>query len=381
MHILVAPDKFKGCLSAREVASNVATGIRRVLPQAKVSEIPMADGGEGTVQSLVDATGGRIVELDVTGPLGEPVKAFFGILGDSQTAVIEMASASGLALLPAERRNPLLATTRGTGELLLAAAERGCSQAIIGIGGSATNDGGAGMAQALGVRLLDAAGRDLEPGGAALARLHTVDVSGLHPLVRDMTILVACDVTNPLCGPIGASAVYGPQKGATPEMVAELDAALEHYAAVLACQLGTKVRDVPGAGAAGGLGAGLLAFLQASLRRGVEIVVDVVGLEEAMKSADLVITGEGGIDSQTAFGKAPAGVAEVAKRYNKPVIALAGSVSDDASKLHDHGFHAVFSLVRRPMSLEEAIERASELLQDAAEEIMRAIMVGANLQV
>ena len=302
MRILIAPDKFKGSLSAREVAAHIATGIRRVMPEALIMEVPMADGGEGTVQSLIDATSGEKVSVTVTGPLGQPVEAFFGILGDGKTAVIEMASASGLALVPPEKRDPRVTTTRGTGELLLAAAARGCHKAIVGIGGSATNDGGAGMAQAVGVRLLDAKGEELPPGGAALVQLHTVDVSQLDARVVAMEIVVASDVTNPLCGPNGASAVYGPQKGATPAMVAELDAALAHYAEVIADQLGRSVRDLPGAGAAGGLGAGLLAFFPARMRRGVDIVIEVVGLREAMRSADLVITGEGGIDSQTAFG-------------------------------------------------------------------------------
>jgi len=379
MRILIAPDKFKGSLTAREVAAHIATGIRRVLPQAHLIEVPMADGGEGTVQSLVDATGGEIVGVTVTGPLGEPVEAFFGILGDGKTAVIEMASASGLVLVPPEKRNPMITTTRGTGELLLAAAARGCSKAIVGIGGSATNDGGAGLAQAVGIRLLDADGQELPPGGAALARLHAVDISGLNPDVANMEIVVASDVTNPLCGPNGASAVYGPQKGATPQMVVELDAALEHYADVIHRQLGKDVRDLPGAGAAGGLGAGLLAFLPARMQRGVDIVLDVVELDKHVRTVDLVITGEGGIDSQTAFGKAPAGVAEVAVKYKKPVIALAGSVADDARQLHDHGFDAIFSLVRRPMTLEEAMDNAAALLETAAEQIMRLLLVGARL--
>ena len=379
MRILIAPDKFKGSLTAREVAAHIATGIRRVLPQAHLIEVPMADGGEGTVQSLVDATGGEIVGVTVTGPLGEPVEAFFGILGDGKTAVIEMASASGLVRVPPEKRNPMITTTRGTGELLLAAAARGCSKAIVGIGGSATNDGGAGLAQAVGIRLLDADGQELPPGGAALARLHAVDVSGLNPDVANMEIVVASDVTNPLCGPNGASAVYGPQKGATPQMVVELDAALEHYADVIHRQLGKDVRDLPGAGAAGGLGAGLLAFLPARMQRGVDIVLDVVELDKHVRTVDLVITGEGGIDSQTAFGKAPAGVAEVAVKYKKPVIALAGSVADDARQLHDHGFDAIFSLVRRPMTLEEAMDNAAALLETAAEQIMRLLLVGARL--
>lgn len=378
MRILVAPDKFKGSLSARDAAACIAAGIRRVLPDAAITQIPMADGGEGTVQSLVDATGGRIVEAEVTGPLGTPVLAQYGVLGDGHTAVIEMAAASGLALVAPEKRDPRFTTTRGTGELLLAAAVQGCTDVIIGIGGSATNDGGAGMAQALGVRLLDAQNRELPPGGAALANLQRIDASGLDVRVAAMQVMVACDVTNPLCGPTGASAVYGPQKGATPEIVAQLDAALAHYAAVIEQELGKDVCNVPGAGAAGGLGAGLLAFVPAQLRRGVEVVMDVVGLADAVRNCDLVITGEGGIDAQTAYGKAPAGVAQAAAQAGRPVIVLAGSVADDAGSLHEHGMHAIFSLVRRPTSLDEAIRRAPMLLTDAAEEVARLIMLGAR---
>jgi glycerate kinase len=379
MHILIAPDKYKGSLTAKQVAHHIAKGIQRVLDSATITQIPMADGGEGTVQSLVDATGGRLVAVEVAGPLGSPVSATFGILGDGQTAVIEMAAASGLALISSAERDPENATTYGTGELLLAAANRGCRKVVIGIGGSATNDGGAGMAQALGVRLLDANGQQLPPGGAHLSRLAQIDISGLNPQVKQMEVVVACDVTNPLCGTTGASAVYGPQKGATPEMVVQLDQALSHFADIIARDLSKDVRHVPGAGAAGGLGAGLMAFLDAKLERGVGIVVDVVGLDAAMRQCDLVITGEGGVDAQTAFGKAPAGVAQVAARYNKPVILLAGSVTDDARSLHEHGIHAIFSICRRPMSLSDAIANGASYLEDAAEEIARLLLVGQQL--
>ncbi|HHT26553.1 MAG TPA: glycerate kinase [Firmicutes bacterium] len=379
MHILIAPDKFKGSLTAKQAAHHIAAGIRRVLDSVTITQIPMADGGEGTVQSLVDATGGQLVSIEVTGPLGTPVSASFGILGDGQTAVIEMAAASGLALITSAERDPENATTYGTGELLLAAAKRGCRKVVIGIGGSATNDGGAGMAQALGARLLDASGRELPPGGIHLARLAKIDISGIDPQVKRMSVVVACDVTNPLCGVTGASTVYGPQKGATPEMVVRLDQALSHYADIIARDLDKDVRNVPGAGAAGGLGAGLMAFLDAELERGVDIIIDVVGLDAAMQNCDLVITGEGGVDAQTAFGKAPAGVAQVAERYKKPVIVLAGSVADDARSLHDHGLHAIFSLCRKPMSLGDAIAHGAKYLEDTAEEVARLLVIGQQL--
>jgi glycerate kinase len=378
MHIVIAPDKFKGSLTAKDAATYIADGIKRVFPTAAITKIPMADGGEGTVQSLVDATGGRIIEVQVTGPLGTLVTAGMGILGDGKTAVIEMAKASGLTLVPEDLRDPRITTTRGTGELLLAAAEIGCSSVIVGIGGSATNDGGAGMAQVLGVRLLDAHGQELGHGGINLAQLDRIDDSGLDPRIKEMEIIVACDVTNPLCGPTGASAVYGPQKGATPEMVRHLDAALANYAKVKKRDLGKEIAEIPGSGAAGGLGAGMLAFLSAKLQRGVQIVIDVVGLEEAVKDCDLVVTGEGGVDAQTAYGKAPAGVAEVAYRYGKPVIIIAGSVADDATNLHDHGIHAIISLVRRPMSLADAIRQTPTLLTDSAEQVARLIKLGAE---
>jgi len=336
----------------------------------------MADGGEGTVQSLVDATSGRIVNIDVTGPLGEPVAAFFGVLGDGVTAVIEMAAASGLPLVPRGLRNPLRATTRGTGELIVSALDMGCRKFIIGIGGSATNDGGAGMAQALGVRLLDAHDAEIGPGGAELARLARIDASGLDTRASQSEFVVACDVDNPLTGPRGASAVYGPQKGATPEMVGMLDDALKNLASVIRRDLDVDVDGIPGAGAAGGLGAGLMAFLGASLRRGIDIVVETVGLREQMKGATLVITGEGRTDFQTLFGKTPMGVANVAKSLGIPVVVISGAIADDAGGLYAHGIDALMSIAKGPCTIDEAIAGAGPLMADAAETAARLIAVG-----
>jgi glycerate 2-kinase len=369
MRFVIAPDSFKGSASAREVAQAIAEGLKAALPDAVCDLVPMADGGEGTVDALVAATGGRIVSVRVTGPLGEPVDAFFGILGDGETAVIEMAAAAGLHLVPPEKRNPMVTTTYGVGELMRAALDAGCRRLIIGIGGSATNDGGAGMAQALGVRLLDEQGNEIGFGGGALERLARLDLSDFDRRIWDAEILVACDVTNPLTGPNGASAVYGPQKGATPEMVRQLDANLRHYAAVLQRDLGVEVETVAGAGAAGGLGAGLLAFCRAQLRQGVELVIHAVRLPERVQKADLVITGEGCLDFQTGFGKVPHGVAQVAKRYGKSVIALVGQLGEGAERCRQWGIDACFPILSKPMSEQEAMANAIPLLRRAAEEL------------
>jgi glycerate 2-kinase len=380
MKIVIAPDSFKESLSALEVANAVEKGFREVFPEAEYVKVPMADGGEGTVQSLVDATGGRIVETEVTGPLGERVSAFFGMLGDGKTAAIEMAAASGLHLVPRDKRNPLVTTTRGTGELILAALDEGARHIIIGIGGSATNDGGAGMVQALGGRLLDHRGQEIGPGGGSLSELADIDLSGLDARLKHVKIEVACDVDNPLTGPNGASAIFGPQKGALPEMVAVLDQNLQHYAAVIEQALGKQVKDIPGAGAAGGLGAGLLAFLNADLKRGVDIVLETVKFSEQIQGAALVITGEGRIDGQTIFGKTPVGVAKAAKRYHIPVIALAGSVSDDSDVVLNYGIDALYSIVPGIISLEKAIESAEYYITKAARNIAAACKIGKNMR-
>lgn len=376
MKIVIAPDSFKESLSALEVAEAVERGFRMVFPEAEYVKVPMADGGEGTVQSLVDATGGRIVEVEVTGPLGEPVLAFFGLLGDGKTAVIEMAAASGLHLVPRDRRNPLVTTTRGTGELIRAALDAGANHLIIGLGGSATNDGGAGMVQALGGRLLDRDGRDIGPGGGALADLQVIDLSELDPRLKSVRIDVACDVDNPLTGAKGASAIFGPQKGATPDMVAILDRNLAHYADMIRRELGKQVGDIPGAGAAGGLGAGLLAFLPAELKRGVDIVIETVQLAERVKGADLVITGEGRIDGQTVFGKTPIGVAKTAKRFGVPVIGIAGSLGDDSTAVLDHGIDALFTIVPGVVPLEQALEQAERYVTQTARHIASVYRLG-----
>ena len=333
MKIVIAPDSFKESLTALEVAQAIEKGMRNVLPEAEFIKVPMADGGEGTVQSLVDATGGTIISRTVTGPLGEPVEAFLGLSGDKKTAVIEMAAASGLHLVPVEKRNPLITTTRGTGELISAALDFDVEHIIIGIGGSATNDGGAGMAQALGIKLLDVAGAEIGEGGGALGEISSIDMTQIDPRLSSVKIEVACDVDNPLTGPTGASAIFGPQKGATPEMVKILDQNLHHYAETISSNLGKDIEQVPGAGAAGGLGGGLMAFLSAELKRGVEIVLDATRLEEQVKDADLVITGEGKIDAQTVFGKTPIGVAKTAKKHNVSVIAIAGNVASDSHEI------------------------------------------------
>ncbi|MDD9312093.1 glycerate kinase [Cytobacillus firmus] len=369
MKIVIAPDSFKESLSALEAANAIERGFKAIFPNAQYKKMPMADGGEGTVQSLADATGGTIIERSVTGPLGEPVKAFFGLMGDGKTAVIEMAAASGLHLVPKEIRNPLLTSTRGTGELIAAAMDTGVKHIIIGIGGSATNDAGAGMIQALGGKLLDKTGSEIGPGGGSLADLSAIDMSNLDSRIRDVHFEVACDVDNPLTGPRGASAVFGPQKGATPEMAELLDRNLGHFADVAEHALGKPFRDIEGAGAAGGIGGSLLAFLNADLKRGIEIVLEAVNFEEEVKGADLVITGEGRIDSQTIHGKTPIGVAKAAKKHGIPVIGLAGSLSEDSHIVHEHGIDALFSIVPGVITLPDAFEKAAIYMERTARNI------------
>jgi glycerate kinase len=376
LRVVVAPDKFKGSLSAPEAAEAIARGVLAADPTASVERVPMADGGEGTVAALVAATGGSIRQATVSGPLGEPVAAGFGMLGDGRTAVIEMAAASGLVLVPAERRDPLRASTRGTGELLREAVAAGARRVILGIGGSATNDGGAGMAQAIGYRLLDGNGRELPPGGGELGRLDRIDPDGRDSWVGSIELDVACDVDNPLCGPRGASAVYGPQKGATPEAVAVLDANLSHLATILRRDLGHDVRDLPGAGAAGGLGAGLVAFAGGRLRPGVELVIEAVGLRRRLEGADLCLTAEGALDAQTAHGKTPVGVSRLARSLGCPVLALAGAIGRGAEAVQDQGIAAYFGICSRPMELAEAMREAATLLERAAEQAVRAFLAG-----
>lgn len=379
LRIVVAPDSFKGSVSALGVAEAMERGIRQVFPEAVVMKVPIADGGEGTVEAMVAAVGGQIIKQTVVGPLGETVEAHWGVLADEETAVIEMAAASGLPLVAKEKRDPRLTTTYGTGELVKAALDRGLKKIIIGIGGSATNDGGTGLARALGARFLDASGQDLPEGGAALASLSTVDLSCLDPRLSEVTLLVACDVDNPLCGPRGASAVYGPQKGATPDMVKQLDSALACYADAAKAATGRDIAGVPGAGAAGGLGAGLLFFTAAVLRPGVEIVLETVGFQAMVEDADIVITGEGRTDFQTAFGKAPVGVAKIAKEFGKPVVCLSGGLGDGADDVLVQGIDAVMSIVPGPMALEDCIAGGTELLEAAAARLCRVMKVGITL--
>jgi glycerate kinase len=377
---VIAPDSFKGSLSAVAVADAIARGVLAVFRDAEIAKVPIADGGEGTVEALVAATGGRFEERTVRGPLGEPVRARWGILGSGEAAVVEMAAASGLPLVLPARRDPRATTTYGTGELLLAALDAGLRRIVLGIGGSATNDGGAGLARALGVRFLDASGAELPEGGAALARLARVDLGGLDPRVGGAEIVVACDVDNPLTGPRGASAVYGPQKGATPEMVAELDAALGRYAEVARDATGRDVASTPGAGAAGGLGAGLLFFTPARLRPGVEIVLEAVRFDELVRGADLVVTGEGRTDFQTAMGKAPVGVAAAAKRHGVPVVCLSGGLGPGADDVLAQGIDAVVPVVSGPMALDEAMRNAAALVEAGAARACRLVRVGTGIR-
>lgn len=373
MKVVIAPDSYKGCLSALEVAKAMERGVLSVFPTAEVRKIPIADGGEGTVAALVTATDGQLRQAEVTDPLGNKISAHWGVLGDGRTAVIEMAAASGLPLVPKEKRDPRVTTTYGTGELIKAALAEGLAKIIIGIGGSATNDGGTGMARALGVRFLDAAGREVAAGGGSLAEICQIDTTGLDPRLKNTEIVVACDVDNPLCGTRGASAVFGPQKGATPEMVQQLDAGLAKFASCARQATGRDVAEKAGAGAAGGLGAGLMFFTPAQLKPGVEIVLDAVGFSDVVRDADFVITGEGRTDFQTAFGKAPVGVAKVAKAHGAPVFCISGGLGDGADDVLAQGIDAVMSICDRPLSLEECMAAGAQLIEPAAARLCRIV--------
>ena len=378
MKIVIAPDSFKGSLTALQAAEAIEQGMRKVFPNATTKKTPMADGGEGTVQSLVDATGGRLIVERVSDPLGSEIEAEYGILGDGTTAVIEMAAASGLTLVPFDRRNPLVTTTYGTGQLIRAALDRRCRKLIIGIGGSATNDGGAGMAEALGAKLLTSDGQPISPGGGGLGALNAINLSDLDSRLAATVTVVACDVDNPLTGKNGASHVYGPQKGAMPEMIETLDANLAHFASIVQHDMGKVVGEIPGAGAAGGLGAGLIAFLDAELKSGVDIVIDAVQLEKQLEGASFVVTGEGEINFQTVFGKTPIGVAKLAKKCGIPVIAIAGSIAEGATEVHDAGIDAMIDIVPAPIPLERAVENAFDLTVEAAARAARFISVGMD---
>jgi glycerate kinase len=379
MKIVIAPNAFKGTLSASEAAHWIHEGMKKVLLHSTFIEIPMADGGEGTVNVLIAASHGKILTARVQNPLGKEIDAPFGIMGDGKAAVIEMAAASGLVLIPKTERNPLIATTFGTGQMIKAALDKGVSQIILGIGGSATVDGGAGMAQSLGVQLKDRTGKELPYGGQALQNLATMDMTGLDARIEKTRFLVACDVENPLLGAQGAAKVYGPQKGATPEMVEILENALANFASVIKRDIGLDVASLPGGGAAGGLGAGLVAFCRAKLERGFEIVASAVKLEEYISSADLVITGEGRIDYQTPFGKTPSCIAALAKKYNIPVIAIGGSLGKNVENVLACGIDAYFSALCAPMSEEEILQNAPAMLSQCSEQIARLLCIARDI--
>ncbi|WP_116826893.1 glycerate kinase [Pseudomonas syringae] len=371
MKIVIAPDSFKDSLSAQAVADAIASGVAEVWPHAELIKCPMADGGEGTIEALLAACNGELMSASVSGPLGAPVTAHWGWLAESRTAIIEMAMASGLQLLTLAQRDACVTSTEGTGQLISAALDAGARRVILAIGGSATNDGGSGMLTALGARFLDADDQPLASGGLALAELARIDLSGFDPRLSDVCVEIAADVDNPLCGPNGASSIFGPQKGASPEQVMALDAALGCFADQTAQVLGEDLRNSPGSGAAGGMGFAAKAYLKASFRAGVEVVADLTGLEQALIGADLVITGEGRFDAQTLRGKTPLGVARVAQRRQVPVIVLAGTLGEGYEQLYAHGIGAAFALVSGPMSLEQACRDTRRLLHERARDVAR----------
>lgn len=373
MNILIAPDSFKDSLSAMEVASALGRGIQKIIPDANCTLVPMADGGEGTVDSVVEATGGKRVKLRVKDPLLRDVPSFYGLTGDGSTAIIEMAAASGIELLTREERNPWITSTYGTGQLIRDALDRRVKRVLLGIGGSATNDGGAGMALALGVVFKGKDGIMPVQGGGVLNEVEHIHMENLDPRIAGTEIVVACDVNNPLTGPEGASAVYGPQKGADEEMVKKLDRNLSHLAKLMRDQLGKDVSGMEGAGAAGGLGAGLMAFLDARLHSGFDLLAGVLGLKERIGTADLVITGEGRMDAQTRFGKTPLGVARMAKEQGLPVIGVAGTLDEDAGILYEHGFDLLMPIQEKPVNLEFALKNAAELLERTGERMARLL--------
>ncbi|GAA5101006.1 glycerate kinase [Wohlfahrtiimonas larvae] len=376
MHIVIAPDSFKESLSALEIANIVEQGFQSVFPEATFSKIPVADGGEGTLQAIVDAKDGRLVAVEVNDPLQRKVTAHYGLIDNDSVAIIEMATASGLTLLSTHERNPLITTTYGTGELIRHALDHGAKKIILAIGGSATNDGGTGMLQALGAQFLDHNQQPLSAGGAALQQLHTIDLSNFDARIQECEFEIACDVDNPLVGERGASAIFGPQKGATEENVQTLDSALDHYADIATTLFNEDHRFARGAGAAGGMGFAALAFLKGQLKPGIRIVIDIVNLADAVKNADLVITGEGKIDRQTIFGKTPIGVAKTAKKFGKPVIGIAGSLGHDAHYVHDHGIDTVFTVTQRPETLEKALKDTADNLLSLSRNIAILYQLG-----
>ncbi len=379
MQVIVAPDSFKGSISAVGAVKAMERGIKKVYPEARVVTVPIADGGEGTVEALIMATKGQYFHETVVGPLGDTVSAVWGLLGDGKTAIIEMAAASGLTLVPKGKLNPAITTTYGTGQLIKAALDQGIQRLIIGIGGSATNDGGMGMLQALGIRFLDETGQDLPAGGLALAGLTRIDLTAADKRLSKVEIIVACDVDNPLCGPQGASFVYGPQKGADQALVVRLDQALAHFANIAYQVTGKDAAAIPGAGAAGGLGAAFLWFTKATLQPGIKVVLDAVGFDELVVESDLIITGEGCTDAQTANGKAPVGVAKYAKKYQKPVICISGGWQDGAETLNLQGIDALFSTVPRPMKLEECMADSARFIEFCTQQVCQVLKIGSKI--
>lgn len=380
MKIVVAPGSFKGSLTAFQVSNAIEKGLKKIFLDADIVKVPMADGGDGTLECLVNATNGKIINKIVTGPLGNRVKACYGVLGDEKTVIIETASASGLNLLKHGEHNPMLTTTYGTGELIKSALDKGYRKLIIGVGGSATNDAGTGMAQALGVKLLDSSGKDIPFGGRGLKKLDKIDISGIDKRIAETEIIVACDVSNPLTGVYGAANVYGRQKGATPEMIKKLDNYLEHFARIVKKDLGKDIEKIPGAGAAGGMGAGLMAFLDAKLKPGADIIAEKLKFSEHIKDADMVVTGEGKIDSQTVYGKTPIGVAKIAKKVGVPVLVIAGQIGHGAEKLYDMGIDAMLSIAPGPISKEDSILNAEKLVISASEKAARLIKIGLRMR-
>ncbi len=371
MKIIVVPDSFKDSLSAKKVAENIEKGIRKLIPEAKVTKIPISDGGEGLLDSLISFSGGRLVSVEVKDPLLRNITAEFGILGDETTAVIEMAKASGLELLDDQERNPMLSSTFGTGQLISAALDKGCSKIIVGLGGSATNDGGTGMITALGGKFLDVNGHEIAQGGGGLDKLSKIDISEIDTRIAQCEFVAACDVTNPLTGTLGASFVFGKQKGGKMSMLEQLDQNLKNYAQIVLSDLKINIDSPEGAGAAGGMGSAMLAFFDAKLTRGIDLIIETLQLEEQVKKADLVITGEGKIDRQTLYGKTIFGIANLAKKHKVPAIAICGTMGNDIEAIYDIGISAVFSIIDKPMSLEEAKKDAPKLIQASVENIMR----------
>jgi len=373
LKIVIAPDSFKESLNASEVALVIEKGIRRADVHADIIKMPLADGGEGTVKALVDSADGTMIEHTVTGPLGKEIRASYGVI-DEKIAVIEIAAAAGLDSISEEERNPLATTTYGVGELILHALDQGIRQFLIGLGGSGTNDGGIGMAQALGAEIVDKNGEPVSFGGTGLAEVHHISTQRMDARLKDCTFEVACDVNNPLTGPTGASYIYGPQKGADKDMVARLDQAMEKYGQTIKAELGVDVSETEGAGAAGGLGAGFIAFLDAKLKRGIELISEMTNIESYIKDADVVITGEGKIDDQTVYGKTPAGVAKIAKKHDVPVIAITGANQVTNQGIYEAGIDAIFSIANGPMSLEESLIKSEWLIENLSENLMRLII-------